>query len=131
MDKTQTKQIDDDDTNDFNDDYSIIDTLRTEGNITKDDDEGRARKGNKKQGYGYDDERDGWSYGYGGYGNKLTIAFIFFVANIFINIFPLPPSFIDQKKKRISHNLYVQQQQQQTRYIPYITFLFHSYNNQL
>ena len=81
LDKQQTKQIDDDDTNDFNDDFSIYDTLRTEGNITKEEEEeGRAKgmkgyKGNKKQGYGYDDDRDGWNYGYGGYGNKLTLAF--------------------------------------------------------
>lgn len=83
LDKSQTKELDDDDANDFNDDFSIYDTLRTEGNITKDE-EGRAKgmkgyKGNKKkQGYGYDDERDEWSYGYGGYGNKLTYAFNFF-----------------------------------------------------
>lgn len=93
LDKTQTKQLDDDDTNDFNDDFSIYDTLRTEGNITKDE-EGRAKgmkgyKGNKKQGYGYDEDRDGWSYG--GYGNKLTLAF--FVQHTF----PHPPSLTDQK----------------------------------
>ncbi|KAL7049425.1 hypothetical protein ACKWTF_003693 [Chironomus riparius] len=75
LDKTQTKQLDDDDSNDFNDDFSIYDTVRTEGNITKDDEEGRAKgmkgyKGNKKQGYGYDDERDGWSYGGYGKGKK-------------------------------------------------------------
>ncbi|XP_070497544.1 uncharacterized protein [Chironomus tepperi] len=75
LDKTDKKQLDDDDANDFNDDFSIYDTLRTEGNITKDE-EGRAKgltkgyKGNKKQGYGYDDERDGWSYGGYGKGKK-------------------------------------------------------------
>ncbi|KAL7049428.1 hypothetical protein ACKWTF_003693 [Chironomus riparius] len=31
LDKTQTKQLDDDDSNDFNDDFSIYDTVRTEG----------------------------------------------------------------------------------------------------
>lgn len=61
--------------NDFNDDFSVYDTLKSEGNITEED-EGRAKKmkgykGNKKQGYGYDEDHDGWNY-YGGYGNKLT-----------------------------------------------------------
>ena len=81
LNKQQTKQIDDD-ANDFNDDLSLYDAISKaegEGNVTE---EGRGKamkqgyKGNKKQGYGYDEEGYGYS-GYGGYGN-LTSYFVAF-----------------------------------------------------
>lgn len=71
--KQKTKQIDDD-TNDFNEDYSLLDAITKtegEGNVTQDDDEGRAKgyKGNKKGSYIYGDDHEGF-YGYsGGKGN--------------------------------------------------------------
>lgn len=73
LDKADKKQIDDD-ANDFNDDFTLYDLAKTEeGNVTQDDEEGRAKgvkgyKGKKKQSYGYEEEGQGF-YGYSGFGN--------------------------------------------------------------
>lgn len=82
--KQQSKDVVDDDTNDFNDDYSLIEAFaraEAEGNLTK----ARAKtKSGLKQiagtgatGVGFDDDDNGYGgYGYGGYRGKLIFTSI-------------------------------------------------------